>query len=631
MSDVLTSTSAPKTTAEASLPGAKANGTAEFVSISIFDAIGRIGNQQRPLYLPAIQRHFVWKQNQICKLFDSMMRGYPIGTFLFWEVEDNKRNDYAFYEFIRDFSRHADHCDNRTAPMALPPKVTGVLDGQQRLNSMYVALCGSYSEYLGGQGRHKANKINYPATRLYLNVLFVPDEEKDMQFEFDFWDENDGDPKLFNAKECWVPVHAIYHCQDDAEVNTYWEKLRANFPPTLVLNSEQTAGALSALKLLRAKVRDEKLITYFPVRGRDLTEALKIFIRANNGGTQVQNAEMIFSTIVAHWDVGRQKIEQLVAELNEVGHRFEFDVSDLMLACLALSGCPIHLKIESFKPAHVDKIKSVWENISASLREATHWFDEWGFSGNNKVNRNAVIAVALFANQGVAGKASKAEIHSFVIKSLLCEIYRRRESALNAIREYVQKHIPVGGPFSCDHFEQHFVLPSGDKMQVTTDLLDKLLQLPIHEARTFVVLSLLHPQHAIHEHAFHKDHIHPHAGFDDLSAFYLNEEGQARWHDWKNRLPNIQLLQGQVNSGKQAKPFIEWVAAQHPDQNVRGLYLAANDIPGDVSLSFRDFEVFYEARKHRLRERLAGLLKVDISNLQGPGTLGSKIELPMKI
>lgn len=596
------------------------NGTAEFVSISIFDALGRINSQHKPLYLPAIQRHFVWRQDQICKLFDSMMRGYPIGTFLFWEVEDKKRNDYAFYEFIQDYSQHPDFCNNRTAPLSLPPQVTGVLDGQQRLNSMYVALRGSYGQYLGGQGRHRANKINYPVTRLYLNVLCVPDEEKDMQFEFEFLDESDADPKLFDEKNCWAPVHAIYHCQDDAEVDAYWNKFCTSFPTTLVLNGEQTAGALSALKLLRAKVRDEKLITYFPVRGRDLSEALKIFIRANNGGTQVQNAEMIFSTIVAHWDVGRQKIEQLVGELNEVGHRFEFSVSNLMLGCLALSGCPIQLKIESFKPAHVDKIKNAWEKIAASLRLAAQWFDEWGFSGNNKVNLNAVIAVALFANQGVTNKASKAELRLFVIKSLLCELYRRHERTLNAIWDYVQKHIPVGGSFSCGHFEQHFVLPSGDKMQVTADTLDKLLLLPIHEARTFVILSLLHPQHAIHEHVFHKDHIHPHAGFGDLSAFNLNDEDHARWHDWKNRLPNIQLLQSQANSSKQDKPFIDWITSQYPDENARGLYLAANDIPGNVSLAFCDFELFFQARKQRIRDRLASLLNVTvtISDFQHP-------------
>jgi len=54
------------------------------------------------LFLPAIQRKFVWSEEQITKLFDSLMRGYPIGTFLFWQIDKEKdnTNGYVFYDFI---------------------------------------------------------------------------------------------------------------------------------------------------------------------------------------------------------------------------------------------------------------------------------------------------------------------------------------------------------------------------------------------------------------------------------------------------------------------------------------------------------------------------------------------------
>ena len=57
------------------------------------------------LFLPAIQRKFVWKEEQTTKLFDSLMREYPIGTFLFWDI-DTETDDikgYTFYDFIRNF------------------------------------------------------------------------------------------------------------------------------------------------------------------------------------------------------------------------------------------------------------------------------------------------------------------------------------------------------------------------------------------------------------------------------------------------------------------------------------------------------------------------------------------------
>ena len=52
--------------------------------------------------LPAIQREFVWDTDQICKLFDSLMRGYPIGSFLFWKVSPEEAVKYTFYDFITD-------------------------------------------------------------------------------------------------------------------------------------------------------------------------------------------------------------------------------------------------------------------------------------------------------------------------------------------------------------------------------------------------------------------------------------------------------------------------------------------------------------------------------------------------
>ena len=50
---------------------------------SIADALRRI--QNKIYVLPAIQRELVWKPEQIERFFDSLMQGYPFGTFLFWE------------------------------------------------------------------------------------------------------------------------------------------------------------------------------------------------------------------------------------------------------------------------------------------------------------------------------------------------------------------------------------------------------------------------------------------------------------------------------------------------------------------------------------------------------------------
>ena len=62
---------------------------------TIADALARI--QNKSYVLPAIQREFVWKPEQIERLFDSLMQGYPFGTFLFWKVEPSTSGKFKIY------------------------------------------------------------------------------------------------------------------------------------------------------------------------------------------------------------------------------------------------------------------------------------------------------------------------------------------------------------------------------------------------------------------------------------------------------------------------------------------------------------------------------------------------------
>src|SRR5436190_11631735 len=96
---------------------------------TIATALGRI--QQTNYVLPAIQREFVWKPEQIERLFDSLMQGYPFGTFLFWRVGPEKSSEFKFYKFMLNYhQRDAAHCEELGG--ILNQSVTAVLDGQQR-------------------------------------------------------------------------------------------------------------------------------------------------------------------------------------------------------------------------------------------------------------------------------------------------------------------------------------------------------------------------------------------------------------------------------------------------------------------------------------------------------------------
>ena len=79
--------------------------------------------------IPQFQRGFVWNKNKSASLLDSLLKGYPIGTFIFWRTKEELRS-------IRDLG------DFRLPPTPSGDFVHYVLDGQQRLTTLFATIKG---------------------------------------------------------------------------------------------------------------------------------------------------------------------------------------------------------------------------------------------------------------------------------------------------------------------------------------------------------------------------------------------------------------------------------------------------------------------------------------------------------
>jgi len=79
--------------------------------------------------IPQFQREYVWSKEDAAKLIDSVLRGYPIGTFILWKTRDTLRS-------IRDIGG----LKLKDAP--LDDSIYYVLDGQQRITSLYAGIKG---------------------------------------------------------------------------------------------------------------------------------------------------------------------------------------------------------------------------------------------------------------------------------------------------------------------------------------------------------------------------------------------------------------------------------------------------------------------------------------------------------
>ena len=153
-----------------------------YIGLSIKKLINRIENEE--YVLPAIQREFVWSASQIERLMDSILRGYPIGAFLFWEVKGESTSKYEFYEILNNYHER-DSRHNRKKDISSKEKVMAILDGQQRITSLYLALHGTYSYKTKRAWTTKDD--SYPLRKLYLNLTgYNKEKENDLLYDFKF-------------------------------------------------------------------------------------------------------------------------------------------------------------------------------------------------------------------------------------------------------------------------------------------------------------------------------------------------------------------------------------------------------------------------------------------------------------
>lgn len=174
--------------------------------ITIKEAIGSIADDE--YVLPAIQREFVWKTEQIETLFDSLLRDYPISTFLFWKVSAQNVAKFKFYRFLKNYHER-DERHNQEASLSGKNDIIAILDGQQRLTSIYVGLLGSYAS------RKRYHKVSsdhaYPSKKLYLNLL---QEAQDIGKEYDFRFLTEEEAAVRDEQNFWVSAGKVLEMKE---------------------------------------------------------------------------------------------------------------------------------------------------------------------------------------------------------------------------------------------------------------------------------------------------------------------------------------------------------------------------------------------------------------------------------
>lgn len=574
--------------------------------------------------LPAIQREFVWKPEQICTLFDSLLQGYPFGTFLFWKIKIENRQKYQFYEFMTDYhERDNYHCTNLTN---IPEReFTAVLDGQQRITALNIGLRGSYAWKLAGKWR--TNDDAFPVRHLYLNLFSAPNPETGSVYQFEFLTPERS--KQSGDKEYWFKVGRILEETEDQLVDEVTDNDS--------LSIEQRNAARVNLRHLIRTVHHKPMIFYYEEPDQSLERVLNIFIRMNSGGTVLSYSDLLLSIAVAQWNKldAREEIHSLVDEMNGIGDGFNVSKDLVLKTGLMLSDIgSVGFKVENFNKSNMQILEGNWSSIRESLLLTMQLLASFGFNGQNLKATSVILPVAyyLYHRNLPASYLSRAEysedrenLRSWVVRSLLkaSGIWGSGlDTLLTLLRSDIKNHGSHAFPVAK---LEATMAQRGKSLRFNEEEIDELSQLEYGNPRTFALLTLVFKGFDFSRH-FHVDHIYPKGLFNQkkLASLGVPLELHAELLDAANRLPNLQLLEGSVNNQKRQKMPHVWYQELWPDERGKEAHLQSQAITF-LPDTLNEFMAFYRERHAVLKSRIAVALDVGRGHQEKPLELeGSK-------
>ncbi len=566
--------------------------------ITISEAVENVHRSR--FLLPAIQREFVWPSSKIEWLFDSLMRNYPISSFLFWNVEGDTVNGYRFYKFINEYrERYKTH--NEEIPTGDISSFSAILDGQQRLTSLYLGLKGSFAfkEY---RRKWEDSEWSIPTRRLYINFQNKLTEQEDGRiYEFNFLKDADTNQKDI-YKDKWFRIGKILELKNISKFNKY------------VTDNKLSEFSIDILARLQEVIHSDRIINYFLEKEQDLDKALNIFIRINSGGEPLNFSDLLMSIAVANWTEkdARKEIHKLVDCIRDKGFSISKDL--ILKTFLFLYSKDIKFQVTNFSKENAKEFETEWEAIRNSILSAFDLIKSYGFTDYTLTSKNAIIPIVYYLyhkqihkdySTKIEFKEEKEVVKKWLHIVLIKKIFGgQADSILTQIRKAFTsdfKNIKIKSELTEFPVKDIFNNIKKDTT-VGDEFIEELLYSQKDDQYTFSTLSLLYPNLDYRNNDFHKDHIHPASKYENLS-----EELKEKYDWWTyNSIHNLQMLDANENMSKNDMDLKDWVEAQTKNID-RNDFLEKHLIP-NVGLGLDNFEEYVKKRKETLMIKLKEIL-----------------------
>lgn len=584
------------------------------------------------IILPAIQRNYVWQESQIIALFDSLMKGYPVGTFLFWEVKDDELSRFVFNKFLSDI----DTIDKKLRGPEIDDEsgtFLSVLDGQQRITSLLVGLKGSYRSKV-----KKERKVNgdHPKRVLCVDPLFIPKDSSEF-YDFRFLSHSEIDEPL--EGKWWVQLSDVLSVKGaDGVYSTFIDDRVSKG----LIQGPEISSAMANLTALVNIINDESILSFYTASDRSVEDVVKIFERVNNNGKAVSGVDLMLSlATVAAGDKKedmQSRIEESIRRVSTAvpsSNSFVPDKAFILTACLlAIQAESLSTSsVKNFEPKKIAKIYSIWDDVIDAICNAAVYVDLLGFDGK-KLRKNYMHPVVHYfyrlaqksgpinaANHYSSLKSPNARhdreaITQWLIRALVNNVFADGTGAtLKRIGKVIDDYfnVAVNPSFPLALLRQN----AGNRsLEVTEAVIEeKVFALGSKDNETLPLLTLLFNGGI--QKKYEIDHMWPQSKMDTRRHI---EECDSSLSSGKieyflfhyDEFPNFQILDKTQNAEKGNQYYSDWVSRCYPTSVELINYQNQFAVPGDRELyEYRNFEEFFTARRTLLKRSLLDFFSKD--------------------
>lgn len=328
--------------------------------LTIQELVNKI--ERGEIRLPEMQRQYVWQQTRVRDLLDSLYRGYPSGTILTWETDE----DVA----TRDFAMEQEASASGSFQL--------LLDGQQRLTSLSAILRGEPVEV---RGRKKPIDIlfnlEHPDDLQIITEVFEDDENED---------DTDADPDAPEANEDEMAMRAnrmafVVHSNKLAALPN-WVSVTRIFKEDNDFEIIQDAG-ISDLKDPRFKKYSDRLKRLKDIakysyrvhildRAKSYEEVTEIFVRVNSLGAKLRSSDLALAQITARWRKSLEIFQEFEQECIAQGFNLSLAIHLKNLVVFATG----QSRFKTVGKLPLDKLKTSWEQAKAGMDYALNFLRE---------------------------------------------------------------------------------------------------------------------------------------------------------------------------------------------------------------------------------------------------------------